>query len=291
MANASAEAKHAGVILSGGSFVEPHRPRDTMRRIIELPVREAMFARLVELARKQGRTPAQYAFELFEAAYSARSAPTGDRALDAAVAAIDMRRDEDAEAMQAAIETDKATIARLQSELDELRTERDAWRDDATVNDEALQAIGEEFGIHAGEHRIEGVRRILGELRAERDSLLAERDADRLRAAEIEKVAEIARARLAEMKVVAPPIIEPPTTRLHINGEKERSPESQAALAALAKAARDAMLGTPAIEVEPDAATIRAVRGLRAAGNSAIEVARTLKLPLETVRRILGGGK
>lgn len=282
MANASREALDAGILLSK-HLVEPHKPRDTTRRIIELPVREAMFAKLVELARKAGRTPAQYAFELFEAAYSARCAPTGDAELDAAVAGIDVkhpgqfaenRKSDDLarqlEIVSASLRDQETENRQLRAKLAHARDERNSWRDDATANDEALQSIGEEFGIHAGEHRIDGIRRILGEMRDQIAALTAE-DAER-----------------ASRSMV---LVDPPSTRVHINGDQERSPASNAALEALAKAARDRLLDDPTIQAKPDPATVRAVRGLRAAGNSAIEVARALKLPIETVRQILGGGK
>lgn len=275
-----AKARSEGIILAK-NLVEPHKPRDNARRIIELPVREAMFARLVELARKQGRTPAQYAYELFEAAYSARCAPTGDAALDDAVASIGQNRPDEELAREldivsAWLSDQKTENRQLRAKLAEARDERNSWRDDATANDDALQAIGEEFGIHAGEHRIDGVRRILGEMR---DELAALKSEDAIRARHPLVTATPARP------------IPPPTTRLHINAAPDRSAELQGALVAAAKAAREGMIAALPIEIEPDAATIRAVRGLRAAGNSAVEVARTLKLPLETVRRILGGGK
>lgn len=43
--------------------------------------------------------------------------------------------------------------------------ERDKWRGLASAETEALQAIGEEFGVHGGEPRVAGIRRVLSELR------------------------------------------------------------------------------------------------------------------------------
>jgi hypothetical protein len=53
-------------------------------REIVLRVPEALYARFIEMARREGRTPGAYALELFTAAYGARVAPTGDTAPDSA---------------------------------------------------------------------------------------------------------------------------------------------------------------------------------------------------------------
>ncbi len=58
-------------------------------RGITITVNERVYAGLVDMARAASRTPNVQAQLLFEAAYSARCKPTGDRDLDAAVAAID----------------------------------------------------------------------------------------------------------------------------------------------------------------------------------------------------------
>ena len=53
---------------------------------------ERVFANLQRMAREAGRTPAQQAQMLFDAAYSARCKPTGDKALDRAVATMEDAR-------------------------------------------------------------------------------------------------------------------------------------------------------------------------------------------------------
>ncbi len=58
-------------------------------RGITITVNERVYAGLVDMARAASRTPNVQAQLLFEAAYSARCRPTGDRDLDAAVAAMD----------------------------------------------------------------------------------------------------------------------------------------------------------------------------------------------------------
>ena len=57
-----------------------------------------------------------------------------------------------------------------------LAKERDAWRERESETQESLQKIGEEFGVLGGEPRTDGVRRVLTELRIERDALRKERD-------------------------------------------------------------------------------------------------------------------
>ncbi|MCO4053426.1 MAG: hypothetical protein HEQ16_05125 [Bosea sp.] len=79
-------AKAAGIMLSHEAARPIHRPTsDGAMRVIELKLPEAQFGKLVEMARKAARTPSAYATDLFQAAYSARCAPTGDVALDAQV--------------------------------------------------------------------------------------------------------------------------------------------------------------------------------------------------------------
>jgi transposase len=83
-------AKAAGIMLSHEAARPIHRPTsDGAMRVIELKLPEAQFGKLVEMARKAARTPSAYATDLFQAAYSARCAPTGDAALDAAVTNMD----------------------------------------------------------------------------------------------------------------------------------------------------------------------------------------------------------
>lgn len=45
--------------------------------------------------------------------------------------------------------------------------EAEQWRARESETQEAIQAIGEEFGVHGGEPRVDAIRRILGEQRAE----------------------------------------------------------------------------------------------------------------------------
>jgi hypothetical protein len=50
--------------------------------------------------------------------------------------------------------------------LSEAEAERDAWRNRESETQEALQAIGDEFGVYGGEPRTHGIRRVLTEMRA-----------------------------------------------------------------------------------------------------------------------------
>ncbi len=52
-------------------------------------------------------------------------------------------------------------LERAAAEIEELRL----WKDRELETQEALQKIGEEFGVYGGEPRIDGIRRILTELR------------------------------------------------------------------------------------------------------------------------------
>lgn len=63
-----------------------------------------------------------------------------------------------------------ATTNRYLERTRTAEAERDQWHGLATADVEALQAIGEEFGILGGENRIAGVRRLLTEQRAALDA-------------------------------------------------------------------------------------------------------------------------
>lgn len=55
----------------------------------------------------------------------------------------------------------------LSRRLRDVEKERDEWRTMAGNTQEALQTIGEEFGVLGGEPRVDGIRRVLTEQRAE----------------------------------------------------------------------------------------------------------------------------
>lgn len=61
------------------------------------------------------------------------------------------------------------TVNRYLERARTAEAERDQWRNLATADVEALQAIGEEFGFLGGENRIDAVRRVLTEQRDARD--------------------------------------------------------------------------------------------------------------------------
>jgi endonuclease YncB( thermonuclease family) len=91
-AKAYARSRETGPV-PGRPYASPSESNLTERRptttaevrelLLRIPAQQ--FARLVEAARKAGHTPAVYAGQLLQAAWSARCAPTGDAALDTAV--------------------------------------------------------------------------------------------------------------------------------------------------------------------------------------------------------------
>jgi hypothetical protein len=77
---------------------------------------------------------------------------------------------------QAVAAWDERAALRSQADTIEARAtaaeaERDAWRERESETQEALQKIGQEFGFIGGEPRVDAVRRVLTEMRAERDAL------------------------------------------------------------------------------------------------------------------------
>jgi hypothetical protein len=61
--------------------------------LVQIRISERLAQGLDKMAAARGVSRSEYALVLLQAAYSARCAPTGDEALDAAVAAIDVARE------------------------------------------------------------------------------------------------------------------------------------------------------------------------------------------------------
>ena len=68
-------------------------------------------------------------------------------------------------AIVAASAEDEFTAALVEAwpALSRLLREADQWRARESETQEALQAIGEEFGVRGGEPRVDGIRRVLAE--------------------------------------------------------------------------------------------------------------------------------
>ncbi len=69
--------------------------------------------------------------------------------------------------------------------IERLTRERDDWRDRESETQDALQAIGEEFGALGGEPRTSAMRRLLTESRAERDAARAALAASEVKVAKL----------------------------------------------------------------------------------------------------------
>jgi hypothetical protein len=83
------------------------------------------------------------------------------------MATVTIARRATADEMAREIDRRGGVIERLESQLKELTRDRDAWRERESETQEALQKIGEQFGVSGGEPRIDGIRRVLTELQAE----------------------------------------------------------------------------------------------------------------------------
>ena len=100
---------------------------------------------------------------------------------------------------QAVAAWDERAALRSQADTIEARAtaaeaERDAWRERESETQEALQKIGEEFGIHGGEPRVDGLLRVLREQRTDLAALKAE----------VERKDKALEAAEACMSIVAP---------------------------------------------------------------------------------------
>ena len=123
-------ALRSGIMLSHEAARPVHRPTsDNSVRIVEVRLPGPQFGRLVEMARKAHRTPSAYAADLFQAAYSARCAPTGDRDLDGAVARLgtpEAASGPMVDALHAELERVRAELETLRRQLRAARMENDA---------------------------------------------------------------------------------------------------------------------------------------------------------------------
>ena len=115
----------------------------TPTRALTITVPEGLYGRFVEMARKQGMTPAVYGKLLFEAAYSARCGATGDRELDAAVAAIDAPSSADPEAVEHLRQRHQAALDAATKWQAEAVEQAKNWCQAAADRDDARREIKE----------------------------------------------------------------------------------------------------------------------------------------------------
>lgn len=112
-------------------------------RTLTIRLNDTVFARLIDRAREQGRTPTRYAQELFDAAWAARCGKgTGDAALERAV--------RETPAPATGPDPRDAKIAALEAERDALQRSLaaagqtiDAWKAEAAEWDRERAAVAE----------------------------------------------------------------------------------------------------------------------------------------------------
>ena len=270
--NEARKATDEGILL-GKNLVEPRAIRDVQRRIVHLPLREPVFARLVEMARKAGRTTEQQALDLFEAAYAARCAPTGDAALDREVSRSGERGAERAarEAMERAVEEAARIKRSFAAQIEALERAEASARATVTTQREAMAALQTEIDA----------------LRAERDPRAAERDAEMRRSEEHARFADQFREALETTKAKQ--------VTVHVSKSGPLSPETEAAIAEMAEQARAMLDATkaaePAAPIAFDDAQRRLVLAYRAAGLTATEIAQETGLPVKNVKAALDANR
>jgi Skp family chaperone for outer membrane proteins len=228
------------------------QPQPVAMRGLSISVPEPQYARLVEMARKAGRTPAAYAADLFQAAYSARAKPTGDAALDAAVAGLGTPAQGSGpmvDMLQAELERMRAALARADARIAEMAKEIETLRQKLTAQAEA-----------AAQWKAQAMER-------EQDwcDASAERDIARREAAELQQVRDQQAAAIRELMARVDALK---------NGHDARS----AAPAAVPVSAPQALTS----------AQLRQARALRAAGNSLSEIAAALGHAPDVVRAAMG---
>jgi hypothetical protein len=132
-----------GLMSHEAGRTAPRAMAEIEKRLVELRLPSAQYARLVKMARAAGRTPAAYAGDLFQAAYSARCKPTGDAALDAAVARLGTEEAASGpalEMLQAELARSRAELARADARIAEMADEIEALSVGAAVSVDAAAA-------------------------------------------------------------------------------------------------------------------------------------------------------
>lgn len=260
-------AKAAGIMLSHEAARPIHRPTsDGAMRVIELKLPEAQFGKLVEMARKAARTPSAYATDLFQAAYSARCAPTGDVALDAQVGRLgtpDAPAGPMIDMMTAELERVRAALTRADAKIAEMADEIEALSAGEAVSVDA--ATMEELAT-LREDAVAAMRQAQHE-RDMRDAALLEKDVQ----------LEDARRRLAE---------------LHETLERRHELLEIVALREQSLTRKIAQIEAATVVLEQSslsAAQLRQAKALRAAGNSIAEIAATLGVNAGLLRQSMGG--
>jgi hypothetical protein len=284
-------------------------------RGITINVTDRVYAQLVEMARKAGRTTNVQAQLLFEAAYSARCKPTGDRELDEAVQAMDAPRPvlTGREAAHAAIVARAALEGSLPPKLHALgggmaedKPEQVPPASETPAPDTAPALVGTTPTLVIVDEPLpmatEGFERAVNPAPEPPAALTiplgpeetSDDEPDPEPAAPAGDPAPPAPADEPAEPAAAEALAEEPPAAAPAGGGGAPVPDPAAPEIAPPQA--DAHRGPKAAPVEPLAAaqpgvsqaTIRYMRSLRACGNSAGEIADIVGLPVETVNEVLG---
>lgn len=133
------------------------------RRVpLTLTVAPGLLAGLERLARERQMKPAFYAEQLLEAAYSARRGPTGDAALEAAVAGLDSQTGADAQVRMLRLRLEDMRGEQQNMDARQARALAERDRTIGELQDRLTEAVGRSATLSADE---------VDALREERDGL------------------------------------------------------------------------------------------------------------------------
>lgn len=225
---------------------------------IALPA--AMFAGLVELARKAGMPRDLYTSNLLIAAYSAKIGPTGDTALE--------------EAVRAPVRGNRTEEVPASDMVRELIQERDRWRQTA---DDLQKVAREAAGLKERLNNIEADRQTLREMLHARDVRQKQLEQElseeiALRVGAIDRLKEVERERDALRTSAKPPratTIDQPLTGPEIGFVPPEALPARDVTAGLADCTR------------------RMIISLKACGLRPAEIARDTDTPLHVVKAVL----
>ncbi len=275
-------------------------------RGITITVNERVYAGLVDMARAASRTPSVQAQLLFEAAYSARCKPTGDRDLDAAVAAMEGPC---SEAERASLPTPALRPVTAREVTKPILTARQAAH--AAIVARAKAAVSSRFDASSSARHAAPLAAIAHGAKPAAETMgggMAEdpRPIDDLKQEEthVDDASVTAHATGEEvasqdapdaMGVVEGQAVESVPTAAEPAGAPVETPSEPVGLAAPAVVGAGEPADTaPAPAAAPSeplisAATLKYMRTLKSIGNSMDEIADMVGLPVKAVREALAG--
>ncbi|MBN9458486.1 MAG: hypothetical protein J0I54_17790 [Bosea sp.] len=227
-----------------------HPVEEEMRRGVSLSLTNAVFSKLIKMGRQLGKTPQRMAQELFDEAYAARCMGKSAAQQVAAAGAMADALEED---LQQQLAEARAQLARMEARYEEQFAGRDRALDQLVKAQDLAIEIGKDRDTAkaAAKEAMDQVKRMEGVIAGKDRMLLDQAD-------EIRKMREAAKGQLVVVNQASEIL------------KREAQPAEE-----------------PAWAQPSSASQLRAIRAMKAAGNSPAAIARQLAVSIETIKAAL----